>query len=138
MKKFYITLCALAGLFLLCLAVMILNPEYINLYHVRSYGPDGNVINLTPAGETAMLIAGIVFALIILALIGYFLYKHIRKLFLKIQGKEDTRDYTSDSAEFMTEKQSSEDLAEWMISVRRGHLEKESNKDKEESNNRKK
>ncbi|MCD8180720.1 MAG: hypothetical protein LUF26_04490 [Firmicutes bacterium] len=135
MKKFYITLCALAGLFLLCLAVMILNPEYINLYRAR---PDGNIINLTPAGETAMLIAGIVFALIILALIVYFLYKYIRKLSLKIRGKEDTKDYTSDSAEFMTEKQSSEGLAEWLISVRRGRLEKENNKDKKESNNRKK
>lgn len=119
MKKYYIIYILVGLFFLLCFGVLFFNPEYIALYHNVDVS---DKIDNSPIGPTFMTIAGIVFAIAAIIAVGYLVYKATRKL---INRKKNEDVFTSDTSEFYTKKQSSENISKWLISTSRGRLDKD-------------
>ena len=121
MLKYKIIAVFTALAFVLGCVVVFLNKGAYGLIRPKS----GREIIVTTAGDIAILIGGVVIVLAIVAIIGYKLYKNIRKLYFKITKKRDPKIYTPDADEFYTKSQSSEDISKFYISATRGRLEDE-------------
>lgn len=117
MKKYYVIYSILGATFIIAMVTIVLNPGYI---HLRR----GSAVSAspTPQGDIALLVIGCIVVLAIVARIIYLIYKYTRKLLLKIQGKTDDKDYKGDSSELYTEKQTSQNISDYYISITRGKL----------------
>ncbi len=123
MKKYYIIFGTIGALFVLMLATLIANHNMAYLMHPTRQYLDNYNSAPTVISDTLLIIVGIIVVIAMISIIIYGIYKTV----CKIKGKKD---FTPDTEELYTKKQSSENISEWLVSTRRGYLDKDENRKK--------